>query len=212
MRALPIAIACGWLLLAAPASSPAAERPPHFWHTAAQAVAIADHQPAVRSLAAHDPSLRGEARVADLGLWLVTYRDARGVKARVQVEDRTGDVLEPSPYAYPRTGGRLGSARVSAELIALALTVVLLGFFFDFRRPLRWRNADLVALLSLGAAVALFDRGHPLVAVPLVYPPLVDLGARLAWFGLRRGAGRDTPLTTWASDHVLLSGLAVPVL
>src|SRR2546421_2357987 len=178
MRALPIAIASALLLvLAAPAAAAAAERPPHFWRTAAQAVAIADKQTMVRRLAARDPSLRGRAHVADLGLWLVVYRDARGVQARVQVEDRTGDVLEQSPFAYPRTGGRLGSARVEAELIALALTIVLLGFFFDFRRPLRWRNADLVALLSLGAAVALFDRGHPLVAVPLVYPPLVYLGA-----------------------------------
>src|SRR5437764_11508992 len=212
MRAFPIAIVCGWLLLAAPAQAPAAERPPHFGHTAAQAVAIADHQSAVRSLAAHDPSLRGEAHVADLGLWLVTYRDARGVKARVQVEDRTGDVLEPSTYAYPRTGGRLGSARVSAELIALALTIVLLGFFFDFRRPLRWRNADLVALLSLGAAVALFDRGHPVVAVPLVYPPLVYLGARLAWLGFRRADRSGSPLGTWAGNRVLVVGLAALVL
>src|SRR5437763_8841203 len=211
MRALTLCIACAFLLLCAPQAS-AAKRPPPFWHTAAQAVAIADHDAAVRRLAAHNPTLRGQAHVADLGLWLVTYRDSHGVKARVQVEDRTGDVLEQSPYAYPRTGGRLGSATVKAEVIALALGIVLLGFFFDFRRPLRWRNADLLALLSLGASVAFFARGHPLVAVPLVYPPLLYLGARLAWFGLRRGAGRDTPLTTWASDHVLLSGLAVPVL
>ena len=211
MRALPIAIACALLLLlAAPAA--AAERPPHFWHTAAQAVTIADKQPMVRRLAARDPSLRGRAHVADLGLWLVVYRDARGVKARVQVEDRTGDVLEQSPYAYPRTGGRLGSARVNAELIALALTIVLLGFFFDFRRPLRWRNVDLVALLSLGAAVALFDRGHPLVGVPLVYPPLVYLGARLAWLGFRRADRSGSPLGTWAGNRVLVVGLAALVL
>jgi hypothetical protein len=153
MRALTLCIACAFVLCCAPPAS-AAQRPPHFWHTAAQAVAIADKQPAVRRLAAHDPSLRGQAHVADLGLWLVTYRDAHGIKARLQVEDRTGDVLEQSPYAYPRTGGRLGSATVKAEVIALALTIVLLGFFFDFRRPLRWRNTDLLALLSLGAAVA----------------------------------------------------------
>src|SRR2546428_836163 len=57
MRALPIAIACALLLLlAAPAA--AAERPPHFWHTAAQAVAIADKQPMVRPPAGRDPPRR----------------------------------------------------------------------------------------------------------------------------------------------------------
>jgi glycosyl transferase family 87 len=210
MRALTLGIACALLLCAPPAS--AATRPPHFWHTAAQAVAIADHDATVRRLAAHDRALRGQARVADLGLWLVTYRDTHGVKARVQVEDRTGDVLEQSPYAYPRTGGQLGSAGVTAEIIALALAIVLLGFFFDFRRPLRWRNADLLALLSLGAAVAFFDRGQPLLAVPLVYPPLLYLGARLALLGFRREGGSGSPLRSWASDHVLLAGLAVVVL
>src|SRR2546421_2087024 len=154
IRALAAVAACAVAVLAiaaSPAAAAAAKRRPHFWRTAAQAIAVADRQPTIRRLAAHDPSLRAQAHVADLGLWLVVYTDARGVQARVPVEDRTGDVLEVSPYAYPRTRGTLGPAQVKAELISLALAIVLLATFFDFRRPLRWRNADLAALLSLGA-------------------------------------------------------------
>src|SRR5919204_5966156 len=101
MRALPIAIACAMLALVAVQPASAAGRPPHFWRTAAQAVAIADHQPAIRRLAAHDPSLRGQARVADLGLWLVTYRDAPRVEARGQGGDPPGDGPRPSPHPHP---------------------------------------------------------------------------------------------------------------
>src|SRR5439155_10978331 len=126
---------------------------------------------------AREPASRGRAYVGDLGLWIVVYDEAHGRQTKVLVEDRTGDVLEPSPASWPPTGGA-GPAAFKVEMIALALGAFFLAVLFDFRRPLRWRNLDLIALLSLGAAVALFDHGRPLVAAPLVYPPLLYLFVR----------------------------------
>ncbi len=180
--------------------------PPNFWRSAREVVAIGDRQPDVRRLRAHEPALHGQAYAGDLGLWIVLYRDRRGIRARIPIEDRTGDVLEPSLASYPLTSGDANAATVKVELICLALAIFSLAVLFDFRRPFRVRNLDLLALLSLGAAVALFHHDKPLIGVPLIYPPLLYLCVRFALVGFR-GAGDEGPLAARGGTRFLIGGL-----
>src|SRR5437667_6057249 len=108
IRMLWAALAAVSLLGAcAPASQAASERPAHFWRTATQAISIADRQPSVERLHAAEPGARAVARPAALGLWQVVYREGARTRASVLVEDRTGDVLEPSPWAWPDPSSRM---------------------------------------------------------------------------------------------------------
>jgi len=190
--------------LKAPASQ--TKPPPNFWRSARQVVAIADRQADVRRLHAREPGVRGQAYAGDLGLWIVVYRDRGGIRVRIPIEDRTGDVLEPSLSSYPLTSGDANAATVKVELMCLALVIFTIAVLFDFRRPLRRRNLDLLALTSLGAAVALFHHDRPLIGVPLVYPPLVYLCARLALLGFR-GARDEGPLAARGGTRFLVGAL-----
>ena len=199
-------------LSAAGLKTPASQtKPPHdFWRTARQVVAIADGQPQIRRLHAREPGIHGRAYAGDLGLWIVLYQDGQVLKARVPIEDRTGDVLEPSLASFPLTSGQANSATFKVELICLALAIFSIAVLFDFRRPFRLRNADLLALLSLGAAVVLFHHDEPLIGVPLVYPPLLYLCFRLAMLGFR-GSRDEGPLTARGSGRVLIGALVALV-
>ena len=208
MVAQPAAAASGAVALPTGLKPPTSQTnpPPDFWRSAREVVAIADRQADVRRLHAREPAIRGRAYAGDLGLWIVIYRDRQGIGARVPIEDRTGDVLEPSLASYPLTSGDANVATVKVELICLALAIFSLAVLFDFRRPRRLRNLDLLALLSLGAAVALFHHNRPLIGVPLVYPPLLYLCVRLALLGLR-GSGDEGPLAARGGTRFLAGAL-----
>ena len=62
---------------------------------------------------------------------------------------------------------------------------------FDFRRWLRIAHLDLLVLLCFGISEIYFNAGNIGVSVPLAYPPLVYLLARMIWIGFR-GAGAGT--------------------
>ena len=61
----------------------------------------------------------------------------------------------------------------------------------------RWRTLDLLVLLSFGVSLIWFNRGEIFTSVPLQYPPMVYLAARLAWIAVARArgprAGRGRP-------------------
>ena len=63
--------------------------------------------------------------------------------------------------------------------------------FFKFSRIWSVRNLDLLVLLSFSASLFYFNRGQVFTAMPLVYPPLLYLLARMAWIG-RHGRGSGT--------------------
>ncbi|MFL5885053.1 MAG: hypothetical protein ACJ77M_08290, partial [Thermoleophilaceae bacterium] len=196
---------------APPHASAAPGRPAHFWRTAAQAIAIADRQASVERLRAQDPPVAVTARPEGLGLWRVTYRDGRArERGSVLVEDRTGDVLEQSPWAWPQVSSNMTSFKVEVEIACALLSCLFLFAFFDFRRPLRLANLDVLALLSLGVSLAFYDRGQLLVSVPLVYPPLLYLLARLATAGFR-GVAPSSPPVGRVGERTLIAALLVLV-
>jgi hypothetical protein len=184
--------------------------PRHFWRTAPQAVALADRQPAVTRLRATAPGVQGAAVPASLGLWAVTYRAAGRAPVVIDVEDRTGDVLPSSNWSWPSVGTRFDSYKLKLELIFAGLGIAFLLAFFDWRRPLQMANADAIALLSFGVSFAFFDRGHPLVSVPLAYPALVYVFVRLLMVGLR-GAPKVPSPRRLPSERTLLIALVTVV-
>ena len=70
---------------------------------------------------------------------------------------------------------------------------------FDFRRARRVAHLDLLVLLSFGISEIYFNAGNIGVSVPLAYPPLLYLFARMVWIGLPGpGAGlRPSAPVAW---------------
>jgi hypothetical protein len=82
--------------------------------------------------------------------------------------------------------GAFGGKTLNRPLVWVSLSLVFLLGLANLRRPLCMRNLDLLVLLSFSVSLWFFDRGEIFTSVPLVYPPLVYLVARLAWIGARR--------------------------
>ena len=74
--------------------------------------------------------------------------------------------------------------------------VFLLGLA-NLRRPFSLRNLDLLVLLSFSASWWFFNEGRIFTSVPLAYPPLVYLLARMAWVGFRGRARERADRPVW---------------
>jgi len=75
---------------------------------------------------------------------------------------------------------------LNAPYVWIPLCLLFLAPFIDPRRPLRMLHLDLLVLLAFGFSHYFFNRGEIGVSVPLVYPVLAYLLARLLWVGARR--------------------------
>jgi hypothetical protein len=124
------------------------------------------------------------------------------VEAQVLVADESGEITEvrvgpqvawSMARGYDRAfGGALTEPQIWIPLCAMFL-VPLLPFTRP-RRLLSWRTLDLLVLLSFGISLIWFNRGEIFTSVPLHYPPMVYLGARLAWIAIARvRAARPRP-------------------
>ena len=89
---------------------------------------------------------------------------------------------------YPGAFGR----SANSPWIWVTLCVLFVLPFVDVRRPLCWLHADLLALVGFSVSLAFFNNARLDLSVPLTYPLLAYLLARLLWIGLRRvpAAGR----------------------
>ena len=82
--------------------------------------------------------------------------------------------------------------------------IFLIGLF-DWRRPWRGANLDLLALLGFAVSNFFFNRAQIGVSVPLVYPPMLYLLARMLWIGWRgRGEGLRP---VWPARWLLVAAL-----
>jgi hypothetical protein len=82
---------------------------------------------------------------------------------------------------------------VNALYIWIPLCLLFLIPFVNFRRPLSLLHLDLLVLLSFSASLALFNHAHIYGSVPLVYPPLLYLLARMLALMRRPRADRPSP-------------------
>jgi hypothetical protein len=213
VRALRLLLLCAiaaTLVAGAPAF--AASPPAHYRLSAEQATRIALHSADGRQLLRTAPGAHAIATRPDAGLWQVRLVAAGRTAGSVLVEDRAARTLEASPWAWPRAdAGPMNAFKTEVELAMLALAAIFAAALADLRRIASWRNADVLAILSLGVSFALYDRGHPLVSVPLLYPPLIYLAARMVALGLGRGRRTVRGPSTRVLGALLVAAVAVRV-
>jgi hypothetical protein len=106
-----------------------------------------------------------------------------------RVDDRSGLVTEAwtgpqVAWKMARGGpGAFGGRDINKPLVWLGFCLLFFVGLADLRRPLSLRNLDLLALLSFSVSLWFFNRGDIFTSVPLAYPPLVYVIARMAWIG-----------------------------
>ena len=110
--------------------------------------------------------------------------------AQVRVDDSFGVVLEAwtgYQVAWSMARGYEGAfgRKLNAPYVWIPLCLLFLAPFLDPRRPFRLLHLDLLVLLGFGVSHVFFNRGEIGVSVPLVYPVLLYLLARLLWVGFR---------------------------
>jgi hypothetical protein len=164
--------------------------------TAARAGAIAGRVAKVRRERREYPGATREVFLKGGDRWQVSYfaktkpGTPRKEIAQVTVDDRSARVLEAwtdyqVPWSmargYPGAFGRI----VNAPWVWIPLAVLFVAPFL--RRPWRMLHLDLLVLSGFSASTAFFNAARIDWSVPLVYPLLAYLLARMLWIGLRHG-------------------------
>jgi hypothetical protein len=170
------------------------DTPEDFEVTAAEAVRLANADPKVAEQGTGDGALTTAIQVNDEGLWQVGYKRGDEEVVQIKVDPHTGAIVEAwtgYQVLWPMARGNEGQFGhiLNAPYVWLPMALVFLLGLFDFARPLRIAHLDLLVLLSFGVSHYFFNRGDVGLSVPLVYPPLVYLFARMAWIGFRGGSG-----------------------
>jgi hypothetical protein len=180
-----------------------------------QATVIASRLALVRREKRTHPGAFSQVSSPIAGQWQVAFYSRDHEFVQVIVSASSGRVLGQytgiqvawtMARGYPGAFGR----HLDALYIWLPLCLFFLAPFFDWRRPLRMLNLDLLVLTSLSVSLAFFNHAAVNVSVPLVYPPLVYLLLRLLWLA-RRGAARPPPLRLNFGVRWLTLGLVVLV-
>jgi hypothetical protein len=186
-----------------PVPVPASEIPPAGRRLSADRVlAIAQALPKMKAVRAKYPGSYGGAYLKGPLRWQVSFFSKKGAKeiGQVIIVDSSGRVLEQwtgfqvawsMARGYPGAFGR----HVNALYIWLPLCLLFLLPFIDPRRPWSLLHLDLLVLLSFSVSLAFFNHANIYASVPLTYPPLVYLLARMLWLLRRRprAGGRPIP-------------------
>ncbi len=214
--------------LAAPVSSsaqelaqpPSPERSPAGYElTAAEVTAIARGTEAVAGQRAKYPDLEPTAYTNGPGRWQVSFMAGDEEVTQVQVDDGTGQVLEA--WTGPQVAWKMArgydsafGGRLNAWYVWIPLCVVFLVPFVDPRRPFRLLHLDLLVLLAFSVSHLLFNRGEIFWSVPLAYPVLLYVLARMLLVGFRPRERREqlmplVPVTAVALGALFLIGFRI---
>lgn len=197
--ALALALVASTFLLppASLAGPPRQEGDPPAETTEVQALDAAESSSVGReTLREHPRASVSASRKEDGADWEVRFFVGERVEALVIVdpvgatvrEEWTGDqVAWTMARGYSGAFGRT----LNAPWVWIPLCLIFFCGLFDWRRPFRVAHLDLLALTAgLGLSHYFFNLGRIDISVPLVYPVLVWLLARMIWLGTSRG-GRD---------------------
>jgi hypothetical protein len=170
------------------------QRPPTgFELSGGEAVRVADGAEAIHDEREDSPQMRPLAleRGRD---WQVSYFTGSG-RSRTEVavaivDGQTGELLgawHDQQLHTPLARGYSGAIaqRVNAPYVWLPLCLLFMVPFIDPRRPFRLLHLDLLVLLGLGVSLLFFNRGEITASVPLTYPVLGYVFARMLWAGVR---------------------------
>ncbi len=151
------------------------------------------------------------------GTWQIDFY-AEGIdRLQVIVDDASGQIRESwtgDQIAWQMARGYNGQFghKLNAPYVWLPLAAIFLLGLLDLRRLRRMAHFDLLVLLSFGISEIYFNAGEIGVSVPLAYPPLLYLLARMAWLGFRGpGAGLrpSAPIAWLAVGGAFLLGFRV---
>ena len=215
------------LVLAAPAGAADLTRPTEFYTapggyglTAQKAIKIADRTESVRTeQRKRTRRLVPVAYTNGPGRWQVSYWQGRKERVQVQIDDGTGAVVEQwtgvqVPWRMARGYEGQFGRKLNAAYVFIPLCVLFLLPFVDPRRPFRMVHLDLLALLAFAASHIYFNRGDIDLSVPLAYPPMLYLIARMLWLGFRPRERRERlvpffPIAALALGLLFLVGFRV---
>ena len=197
-------------------------RPAGAKSSESQMLTIAGALPKVRAVRAKYQGAYGVAIFQSPAQWKVSYFSPAGKEiAQVIVDDETWRVLEQwtgfqVTWVMARGDHYWATGRhVNALYVWLPLCVLFMFPFLDFRRPLSLLNLDLLVLLLFSISLAFFNNAHIYASVPLAYPPLLYLLARMLALS-RAGRRRSTrplrlnvPPSWLAAGVVLLLGFRI---
>jgi hypothetical protein len=203
-RLLALAALAAVLVLAAPAPASAqeprrppsqTEPPPFHSLSAREALAAADRDAKVRAERERRGALYGIAYTKGRGQWQVSYFAGGVERVQAIVRDRDGRVTESwtgQQVRWRMARGYEGAfgRTLNAPYVWIPLCLLFLLPFVDPRRPFRLLHLDLLVLLGFSVSQVCFTRGEIGWSVPLVYPVLVYLLARMLVVGVR---GRASP-------------------
>ncbi len=155
------------------------------------------------------------------GQWQVSWFTPKAEKeiAQVYVDDASAKVTQAwtgfqvawtMARGYPGEFGR----RTNAIYIWIPLCLLFLAPFFPWRRRPSLLHLDLLVLLAFSASLAFFNHALIGISVPLVYPFLLYLLARMLLLAFGRGVPREplrllVPASWLAVTIVFLIGFRV---
>jgi hypothetical protein len=190
-------------------------RPPTGYRlTAGRVLAIASRDPRVRAELRRHPRAVPYEYTKGAPTWQVSWFSATRPQRellQVYVDDDTGRVTQvwtgfqvawSMARGYPGAFGR----QVNAWYLWLALCLLFLAPFVPWRRRPTLLHLDLLMLLGFSISLAFFNHAKIGLSVPLVYPFLVYLLARMLLLGFGKGVPRE-PLRS----RVPLSWLAIGI-
>ncbi len=174
--------------------------PSGYRHTATQVEAIAARDPRARAeLRRHRDAVPYEYTKGPAQWQVSWFSSGRNQKEilQVYVDDLTGEVTEAwtgfqvawtMARGYPGAFGR----SVNALYVWLPLCALFLLPFVPWRRPRRFQllHLDLLMLLGFSVSLAFFNHARIGLSVPLVYPFLLYLVARMLLLAFGRGRPR----------------------
>ena len=187
--------------------------PPGFELNGAEAIEIADGASAVIDERSESPEMKPRASTRGADRWQIDYFQDGVDVAQAVIDDRTGTVVEAwrnQQVEVKLARGYRGAVagNVNRAWIWIPLCLLFVAPFFDPRRPFRLLHLDLLVLLSFSISQFFFNKGEIVASVPLVYPVLAYLFARmlLAGFRPRRREGPLIPVVPvrWLTIAVVL--------
>ncbi len=176
--------------------------------SAEEALEIADMDPNVIAEGEARGRLTAAVGTENPKRWEVGYFDSDEKVVLVIIDGVSGEIAESwtgDAVAWPMARGREGQFGhiLNAPYVWIPMAAVFFLALLDWRRPLRIGHLDLLVLLSFGVSHAFFNAAEIGVSVPLYYPPLLYLLARMLWIGFR-GARAGDGLRPSASLRVLI--------
>jgi Glycosyltransferase family 87 len=158
-----------------------------------QVLAIANRLPKMRPLKHEYHGSFGDVYLKGGFQWQVSYFTHSGQKeiGLVVIDDLSGRVIEQwtgfqvawsMARGYPGAFGR----HVNALYVWLPMCLLFFLPFFNFRKPFSLLHLDLLMLLSFSVSLAFFNHANIWASVPLSYPPLLYLLARMLTLLWRR--------------------------